>query len=149
MRVHDTGCTISQKCTKNHTISSRAHKQKENKGSQQRTWNVNNEQKLMIFPRRRGTMCWPAAWQRSQHALRFTFRTYSPFGLGWRVGGVIRRSGRLIGCLVLNVEGRGGRGVGGIISECREAFVVYVRYSRPRCVGCTEKGPGGRRRVGH
>ena len=40
-----------------------------------RTWNVNNEQKLMIFPRRRGTMCCPAACESSHTDLRFTFRT--------------------------------------------------------------------------
>ena len=40
-----------------------------------RTWNVSSEQKLMIFPRRRGTMCWPAACESSQTDLRFTFRT--------------------------------------------------------------------------
>lgn len=45
-----------------------------------RTWYVSRLQKLMILPRRRGTMCWPAAWQRSQQALRFTFRTYGVSG---------------------------------------------------------------------
>ncbi len=40
-----------------------------------RTWNVSSEQKLMTFPRRRGTMCWPAACERSQTDLRFTLMT--------------------------------------------------------------------------
>ena len=40
-----------------------------------RTWKVNNEQKLTIFPRRRGTMCCPAACESSHTDLRFTFRT--------------------------------------------------------------------------
>lgn len=39
------------------------------------TWNVRREQKLMIFPRRRGTMCCPALCESSQTDLRFTFRT--------------------------------------------------------------------------
>lgn len=43
---------------------------------ERRTWNVSSEQKLTILPRRRGTMCWPAAWQSSQQALRFTSRTW-------------------------------------------------------------------------
>ena len=32
----------------------------------------------MILPRRRGTMCWPAACARSQHALRLTRMTCTP-----------------------------------------------------------------------
>lgn len=43
--------------------------------AEQRTWNVKREQKLMIFPLRRGTMWRPAAWDSSQHALRLTFIT--------------------------------------------------------------------------
>ena len=39
------------------------------------TWNVSSEQKLITLPRRRGTMCCPAACESSQTDLRFTFRT--------------------------------------------------------------------------
>ena len=46
-------------------------------GEGARTWYVRRLQKLMILPRRRGTMCWPAACARSQHALRFTLMTFS------------------------------------------------------------------------
>ncbi|KAH9836256.1 uncharacterized protein C8Q71DRAFT_761490 [Rhodofomes roseus] len=41
-----------------------------------RTWNVSSEQKLMILPRRRATMCCPAACASSQTDLRLTFSTY-------------------------------------------------------------------------
>lgn len=40
-----------------------------------RAWKVSSEQKLMILPRRSGTMCCPAACERSQTDLRFTFST--------------------------------------------------------------------------
>lgn len=39
-------------------------------------WKVRREHILMILPRFRGTMCWPAAWARIQHALRLTVITY-------------------------------------------------------------------------
>ena len=50
------------------------------------TWNVSSEQKLITLPRRRGTMCCPAACESSQTDLRFTFRTC------WRQCGVALRS---------------------------------------------------------